>query len=73
MEISISDNGPGIPDDIKSKIFDPLFSSKITGIGLGLPVVKKIISLHNGKVIAESKEGEGLTIRVFLPYPDNDD
>lgn len=66
VKISISDNGPGIPDDIKSKIFEPLFSTKSFGVGLGLPIVQQIVNQHSGtiKVISEPDKGAEFIIQV---------
>jgi len=49
--ISITDNGSGIPDKLKSKIFEPKFTTKTAGMGLGLGIVKNIIKSHKGKII----------------------
>lgn len=70
VEVSICDNGPGIPDDIREKIFQPFFSTKIRGegSGLGLDIVKKIVEKHQGKIFLESKVGEGTTFIVQLPF-----
>jgi len=66
--ISITDSGSGIPDDIKSKIFNPFFTTKAAGegSGLGLDIVKKIIEKHEGKINVESIEGE-TTFTVSIP------
>ena len=60
IKIAISDNGPGIPEDIKTKIFDPFFTTKEMGkgTGLGLDVVKNIVSRHNGTVKVDSRSGK---------------
>lgn len=65
--IKIRDTGKGIPDDIKSKIFLPFFTTKDKGIGLGLALVQKVVISHNGSIEFESKEGKGSTFRVSLP------
>ena len=69
IEVKISDSGCGIPDEIKDKIFDPLFTTKPSGMGsgLGLDIVKRIIDRHNGAIRVESKEGIGSTFTVTLP------
>lgn len=65
--IEILDTGCGIaPDDI-DKIFDPFFTSKFTGRGLGLPVVLGILKAHEGAITVESKEGQGSRFQVFFP------
>jgi PAS domain S-box-containing protein len=67
VKISIKDNGIGIPDDIINKIFDPYFTTKTTGQGLGLTSVYSIIKKHEGHITAESISGKGTTFTIFLP------
>ncbi len=64
--LEIRDNGVGIPGELMSKIFEPFFSTKPTGTGLGLPTVKRIAEDHRGSVEIESVPGTGTTVRVFL-------
>ena len=61
------DAGSGIADKDIEKLFDPFFSSKFTGRGLGLSVVLGIVRAHGGAVTVESEPGRGSTFRVFLP------
>ncbi len=65
----VSDNGPGIPDEIKGKIFDPFFTTKPQGVGtgLGLWVCLDIVAEHQGRIELSSTVGEGTTFRVILP------
>jgi signal transduction histidine kinase len=65
--ISVKDNGMGISDEIKEKMFSPNFTTKTTGSGLGLAMVKQIITNHNGEVWFESEENKGTTFYVQLP------
>lgn len=67
--IAIQDNGTGIPDAIKDKIFQPFFTTKPTGqgTGLGLSLSYDIVKGHGGTFVVESKEGEGTTFRILLP------
>ncbi|WP_232826656.1 tetratricopeptide repeat-containing sensor histidine kinase [Cognataquiflexum aquatile] len=67
IEITIKDNGPGIPDAIKDKIFQPFFTTKPTGqgTGLGLSLSYDIVKAHGGEIRVESKSGEGLTGTAF--------
>jgi len=65
--IRVSDNGPGIPNHVRKKIFQPFFTTKEEGTGLGLSIVSRIIEEHRGRVYVESKEGEGATFVVMLP------
>lgn len=65
--ISVSDNGCGIPDDIKGKIFDPYFTTKEHGNGLGLAQVYGLVKNNGGYITFESNVGEGTTFYVLLP------
>jgi PAS domain S-box-containing protein len=67
IEISISDTGPGIPEDVFPKIFEPLFSTKNFGVGLGMPTVQQIMTQHGGGIDVSSREGEGTTVTLWLP------
>ncbi|MCK4507721.1 MAG: transporter substrate-binding domain-containing protein, partial [Desulfuromonadales bacterium] len=66
-EIRISDNGIGMTSDIKEKMFEPLFSTKGFGVGLGMVIVKNIVDQHHGEINIQSKEGEGTTVTLRLP------
>ena len=65
--ISVSDNGKGIEDSVKDLIFEPKFTTKSSGMGLGLPMIKKIIEAYNGQIKFESIENEGTTFTVEIP------
>jgi len=65
--VSVADTGEGIPEDNIKKIFDPMFSTKIRGVGLGLAICKTIIDMHNGYIEVESKVKEGTSISIMLP------
>ena len=67
IKISMEDQGQGIPDDIKSKIFDPYFTTKESGSGLGLAISYSIVKKHDGLITAESKQGAGSVFTVRLP------
>ncbi len=67
IEVSIKDQGVGIPQNILSRIFDPFFSTKQQGSGLGLAVSYSIISKHNGYINVTSKQGDGTTFIILLP------
>ena len=66
-EVTISDTGEGIKPELILKIFDPLFTTKTKGTGLGLAVCQQIVSKHGGRIEVESKLGEGATFKVRLP------
>ncbi len=65
--ITITDTGAGMKKEILEKIFEPYFSTKDVGTGLGLPIAKKIIEDHGGSIQASSKENKGTQIRIHLP------
>jgi signal transduction histidine kinase len=66
LAIEIEDTGPGIQPDVLPKIFDPLFSTKSFGTGLGLPTVRQIVEQHRGTVTVESELGRGTRVRIQL-------
>ena len=61
------DNGNGIPNNLKNKIFEPKFTTKSAGMGLGLGIVKNIIKSHNGKITFVSTPQKGTTFTIVLP------
>lgn len=65
--VRIKDSGPGIPDEIKDKIFEPFFSTKEEGSGLGLAIARRILQDHRGWIHVHSKPGQGTTFVVGLP------
>ncbi len=67
VEIKIKDNGPGIPEEIKELVFEPYFTTKKDGTGLGLALARKIIEDHNGMIEIESIELKGTIIKLYLP------
>lgn len=69
IQISVTDNGNGIPDSIREKIFQPFFTTKPTGsgTGLGLSLSYDIIKAHNGDIMIESEEGKGTMFDIKLP------
>jgi signal transduction histidine kinase/ActR/RegA family two-component response regulator len=67
VEIKIKDQGPGIPDSIRSKIFDPFFTTKEKGTGLGLAIVFSVIQNHGSAINVMSSPGEGTVFTICLP------
>lgn len=65
--VEISDDGPGVPPHLSDRIFDPFFTTKPQGSGLGLPIVRKIIDAHDGRIDLSSTPGSGTRFRVTLP------
>jgi signal transduction histidine kinase len=66
--VLISDNGPGIAEESQSKIFEPYFTNKPKGTGLGLTNTQNIILNHKGHIAFESKKGEGTTFTIQLDF-----
>ena len=75
LELDVTDTGSGITNETKGKIFEPLFTTKAKGIGLGLAVSKSIIDRHGGQIEAKSTEGKGttFTIKLLLETPVQED
>lgn len=67
VEIRFEDSGPGITEDLQSKIFNPFFTTKANGTGLGLAVSYGIIKALRGSITVQSKPGSGASFRIFLP------
>jgi signal transduction histidine kinase/putative methionine-R-sulfoxide reductase with GAF domain len=67
IQLSIQDSGIGIPPDDMNKLFDPFFSTKEGGIGLGLSIAHRIIDQHHGKIEVESTPGKGTLFTLWLP------
>jgi len=67
VELRISDDGPGIPADVKERMFNPFFSTKPQGSGLGLAIVRKIVDAHEGRIDVTTAPGAGTTFTVRLP------
>ena len=65
--ITVRDEGPGIPEEVQKKIFDPYFTTKPTGNGLGLATSYTIIKNHDGFIGVESEPGKGAAFRIYLP------
>jgi len=67
VEIIVSDNGIGISEENKPKIFEPKFTTKTSGMGLGLAMVKNIVETYNGNITFTSEIEKGTTFRVSFP------
>jgi signal transduction histidine kinase len=67
VEIEIGDTGPGIPAQLREQIFNPFFTTKKDGIGLGLSIVSKIVDGHHGWIRVTAEPGKGACFRVFVP------
>ncbi|RLI51051.1 hypothetical protein DRO61_03090 [Candidatus Bathyarchaeota archaeon] len=67
VEFTFTDTGEGIPDEIKEKIWTPLFTTKAKGMGLGLAICKRMVEAHNGSISVESTVGKGSTFTITIP------
>ena len=67
VRCNVSDNGPGLADEVKELLFEPLTSTKATGMGIGLSISKSIIEAHYGRIWAESDPRAGTTFSFTLP------
>ncbi|MBF0315001.1 MAG: CHASE domain-containing protein [Oligoflexia bacterium] len=67
VQISFADEGPGIAHHLLSRVFDPFYTTKKAGHGLGLAIAYSIVKKHNGEITVESNQGRGTTFHIFLP------
>ena len=65
--VTISDNGGGIPPEIRQRVFEPNFTTKTSGSGLGLAICRKIIEAHDGTIDFDTRDNEGTDFSVVLP------
>jgi signal transduction histidine kinase len=70
--LEVSDTGKGIPPEVEKRLFDPFFSTKETGTGLGLPIAARIVERHGGTLQYQTRPGHGTTFGVVLPREIND-
>jgi len=73
VEITFQDTGPGIPPELRDQIFNPFFTTKESGVGLGLSIVSKIVDDHRGRIRVTSEPGNGACFQVFLPAGESTD
>src|SRR5207249_3886365 len=66
-ELSVSDRGPGIPEDKLKEIFEPFVTSKTEGMGMGLSIARTIVEVHNGQIWAKNRDHGGASFRIRLP------
>ena len=67
LQLSIADNGTGIPDEKIDKLWSPFITTRAQGIGLGLPICKRIVEAHGGRILVETEKGKGTTFTIVLP------
>jgi signal transduction histidine kinase len=66
-ELSVSDRGPGIPEDKPKAVFEPFFTSKAEGMGMGLSIARTIVEAHRGLIWARNRDRGGASFRIKLP------
>jgi len=69
LRVSVDDNGPGIPQAAREKVFTPFFTTRSRGTGLGLSIVQKIVLTHNGRVAIGTSRAGGASIQLIFPLP----
>lgn len=67
IEIGVSDTGPGLPESVQERPFEPFVSTKVGGTGIGLNICRAIVASHGGEIVFETEAGKGTTFRVTLP------
>jgi len=70
-EVSVIDRGQGIEPKLLDSIFNPFFTTKPDGVGLGLAICSKIVDQHGGKIVVESEPAKGSVFRVYLPMKED--
>jgi len=68
IRLSVTDTGTGMDAEALRRIFEPYFSTKATGTGLGLTIAKRNVELNGGRILVESTPGKGTTVTIELPY-----
>jgi len=67
VKIAVEDNGPGVPPELREQVFNPFYTSKKDGVGLGLAIVAKFVDAHRGRITLEPNQPHGARFRIFLP------
>ena len=65
--LAVTDNGPGIPENLRARLFEPFVTGRVGGTGLGLAIVQRAVEAHRGLVLVDSAPGRGTTFTVYLP------
>jgi signal transduction histidine kinase len=69
IAVTIADHGPGIPDDLHQRVFEPYFTTKTDGTGLGLALVRQTLEAHRGTIALTATPGGGATFAIVFPPP----
>jgi C4-dicarboxylate-specific signal transduction histidine kinase len=73
VELTISDHGPGVPDDQRDRIFEPFITTKHTGLGMGLSISRSIVQAHGGRIWVTANGACGLRVHIELPCEEQED
>jgi two-component system sensor histidine kinase PilS (NtrC family) len=65
--LEVRDNGPGVPEDLRARLFEPFVSGRVGGSGLGLAIVQRAVDAHRGMMLMDSSAGAGTTFRIYFP------
>ena len=65
--IAVRDRGPGIPTEVRDRVFEPFFTTRATGTGLGLAIVKRLLELQGGGIVLTDRPGGGTVADVTIP------
>ena len=65
--VRLADSGPGMPKEVSRRIFEPFFSTKDDGTGLGLCIAGRIMARHEGRLVLESSNEQGTTFAIYIP------
>ena len=71
--VTFTDDGPGMPQDVADRVFNPFFTTKTRGSGLGLAIVRRIVDAHDGSIDLQTAQGQGTQIRATLPVRGNEE
>jgi two-component system sensor histidine kinase PilS (NtrC family) len=67
VTLAVRDNGPGIPESLRARLFEPFVTGGVGGTGLGLAIVQRAVEAHRGLVLVDTTPGEGTTFTVYFP------
>jgi two-component system sensor kinase FixL len=67
VAIAVEDTGPGVPEELIERVFEPFYTTKARGIGMGLSIARSIVSAHGGTIWTEGRPGGGAVFRVHVP------
>jgi two-component system sensor histidine kinase PilS (NtrC family) len=67
VSLAVHDNGPGIPETLRARLFEPFVTGRVGGTGLGLAIVQRAVDAHRGLILVDTSPGQGTTFTVYLP------